>query len=967
MSINFRRARECLQAFDWGKLFVEYLGWGHAHGRATTLAVGEYRYHLTPIAELGGMVVFTCAAMGDAPFPPTHVQRRIDRDVSKIAHEHLTIFMDAQHTKATWLWMKRGIQAPVQARTHTYQRGQPGDALLVKVAGIVFRAEDLDDEGRASVVEVTKRVAGAFDVERVTKQFYKDFKDEHDKFLKAIDGIADADDRAWYTSVMLNRLMFVYFIQWKDLLDRDREYLKHKLAVSKRAGANRFYREFLTTLFFEGFAREEPQRPAETRQLLGRIPYLNGGLFTRHQLEQRDGQVIRIPDRAFERLFEFFDKWDWVLEPREPEYYFEHRDAKEEINPDVLGYIFEKYINQKEMGAYYTKEDITGYICRNTILPFLMDKLGNLRYAAVHPLFQNPKGLAKHPRSEAERGGDPSGLIDAYIYPAVSQQEYLPTETEREYAARQKRYQNLRGLGDLEGFTINDFITYNLDIEAFVQDYLEGLTDPMTLRAFYFECLKKLTVLDPTVGSGAFLFAAMGILGPLYEICLDKMKELASPRFPDFAEELARIAQHPNRAYFIFKSIIVNNLYGVDISEEATEICKLRLFLKLVAQVERDDAKPNLGIEPLPDIDFNIQAGNTLIGYASLEEVEEAGKRSLFATTLPNQIREADVALRAYRALQTQLGISARDLADAKKQTAQKLAEIENALNESLSAEYGARRLEAFVKTHQPLHWYVEFNQIMQDGGFDVIVGNPPYVEYSKVRKRYTIRGYETERCDNLYAFVMERALHLTNQDKRFGFIVPLSFVSTDGFASLRTLLCRNSLWISNFAIRPAKLFEGVEHRLTIVVTASPRVETEKHIYATRYRKWSQEERPTLLELTNYGQVTALVNDRGIPKLGSEVEISALKKFSSNSEAFRTAISDHSAAHKILYTRKFGHFVLFTSFIPSIRFEDGSKMDPTELKSESVTSEEQLFAYIAHFNSTLTYWYLTTVLEFRVP
>ena len=153
--------------------------------------------------------------------------------------------------------------------------------------------------------------------------------------------------------------------------------------------------------------------------------------------------------------------------------------------------------------------------------------------------------------------------------------------------------------------------------------------------------------------------------------------------------------------------------------EEAVEICKLRLFLKLVAQV--DDVN---SIEPLPDIDFNIRAGNTLVGYASLDEVEQAATRSLFSLNLPQKIKEADIALRAFRDLQTQTrhqrGVLAKAKADAKVQ----LAEIEKALNESLSAEYGARSLAKFVESHKPFHWYVEFNQIMQDGGFDVIVGN---------------------------------------------------------------------------------------------------------------------------------------------------------------------------------------------------------------------------------------------------
>ena len=83
------------------------------------------------------------------------------------------------------------------------------------------------------------------------------------------------------------------------------------------------------------------------------------------------------------------------------------------------------------------------------------------------------------------------------------------------------------------------------------------------------------------------------------------------------------MARHPNRRYFILKSIIINNLYGVDIMEEAVEICKLRLFLKLVAQVDDVDQ-----LEPLPDIDFNIRPGNTLVGFATLDDVRRRSSAS---------------------------------------------------------------------------------------------------------------------------------------------------------------------------------------------------------------------------------------------------------------------------------------------------------------------------------------------------
>src|SRR5690606_32006378 len=94
-------------------------------------------------------------------------------------------------------------------------------------------------------------------------------------------------------------------------------------------------------------------------------------------------------------------------------------------------------------------------------------------------------------------------------------------------------------------------------------------------------------------------------------------------KYSDFRRTLAEVEKHPNREYFILKSIVINNLYGVDIMEEAVEICKLRLFLKLVAQVEETGK-----LEPLPDIDFNIRAGNSLVGFASLDDVGRALRTS---------------------------------------------------------------------------------------------------------------------------------------------------------------------------------------------------------------------------------------------------------------------------------------------------------------------------------------------------
>ena len=730
--------------------------------------------------------------------------------------------------------------------------------------------------------------------------------------------------------------MSIYFIQKKGFLDGDVDYLRHRLAASKKDGGDQYYRHFLTRLFFEGFALEEAERPPEARKLLGRIPYLNGGLFLPHQIEQLHGLTsppapllkgeggIQIPDSVFERLFAFFDQYAWYLDDRPLR-------ADNEINPDVLGYIFEQYVNQKQMGAYYTKEDITGYICRNTILPFLFDKLATFRYDAVHPL--------------------PIKDVEPYIYSAVNQAEYLPTETEREYAARQKRLAQIRAdfaAGKIAN--VNDLITYNLDIEKFARDWLRGLDDPLTLRAFYFECLKKLTVLDPTVGSGAFLFAAMNIVEPLYEICLDKMAQCAGPKYPDFRDELARVAEHPNRRYFIFKSIIVNNLYGVDIMDEATEICKLRLFLKLVAQV--DDVSQ---IEPLPDIDFNIRSGNTLVGYASLEEVERAAQRSLFNVNLPKRIKETDVALRAFRDLQTQRGISARALAKAKADTQKKLAEIEAELNEALRAEYGARKLETFVESHRPFHWYVEFNSIMLDGGFDVIVGNPPYVEYKEVSGSYQLRGYNTQDCGNLFAYVMERCNALIAQTGRIGMIVPLSAFSTDRMIPLIKQIkdTSSSLYICNFGWRPGKLFDGVNLQLSIVLQQAGHSKPID-IFTTRYLLWESEARSTLFSKIEYCKTDDERLPGAVPKLGSSEARSILSKLRSKSAEMSAYFVSRS--RNLIYYRRGGlYWKVF------IDFETGS----SEEKIICLKPDVDRYLIIAALSSNLWFWYFTATSDCR--
>jgi hypothetical protein len=363
MPLNLEITRTLLHGFDFNTLFIEELGWDRYKAELDVSVDGQ-NFLLNAFSEKRGMVVFLCEPSGDGAIPDYSIRRKIERQVTKSHHEHLIIYLDADRSKQIWQWVKRKPGKPAACREHTYYAYQPGDSLIQKINNLAF---SLEEEEQLTIFEVGKRTKKAFDVEKVTKRFYDRFKTEHGKFLKFLKGIPEEKFQRWYVSVMLNRLMFIYFIQKKGFLDDDNNYLLSRLNKSKQRGKNSYYKKFLCPLFFEGFAKKEEDRKPETNKLLGKVPYLDGGLFQEHQVEKLNGKNIQIEDAAFDNLFSFFDEYNWHLDERPLR-------ADNEINPDVLGYIFEKYINQKQMGAYYTKEDITEYISKNTIIPFLFDQ-----------------------------------------------------------------------------------------------------------------------------------------------------------------------------------------------------------------------------------------------------------------------------------------------------------------------------------------------------------------------------------------------------------------------------------------------------------------------------------------------------------------------------------------------------------------------------------------------------------------
>ncbi len=850
-------AQKLLEHFKLKDLFIQALSWQQPTiARPIAVEAQDQVFNVRMLAQLAGAAVFVVTRDdGGSGIPERTTRDAVEREIAKQFRENLCIFLDSETkpTQSFWVWAKRGRDEEGRPkrwlREHSYFAGQPVDLFMPKLRAMFFELAEVVDGANLTVVKVAQRMQEALDVEKVTKKFFKDYQVEHLAFLQHILGLADERERRWYASVLLNRLMFVWFLQKKGFLNHpagsgtgDYDYLDKKLADSKRRGKDRFYKEFLRALFFEAFAKPSADRSAEARALCGDIPYLNGGLFLEHPLELdedkalRMGKSLNVPDLAFDNLFALFRKYEWSLDDTPG-------GKADEINPDVLGYIFERYINvvsthsQKDLGAYYTRPEITGYLAERAIEAAVLQKI------------------------------------------------------------------NCEAILDLPAI---DFSS--------VPEMLARMDDD-TAHKLLTSVLPSLKILDPAVGSGAFLVAAMKVLINIYGAIVGRAELAGSPGLRNW---LAREkSEHHNIGYAIRRRIITHNLHGVDLLEGATEIAKLRLFLALVASAKTVD-----DLEPLPNIDFNLLRGNSLMGLMRVDEHEFSGKQhGLFATPFRKLLEEKNRSLDSYKNSSSLVGRDF-DLRALRDDIDARILETNATLNDLLMDDFNGLGVKfeqatwdtkkqdlgkpikravtrADVDALVPFHWGFVFDEIMQpravgagrnSGGFDIILTNPPWEIFKPQAKEFfadylpelgknktqieefekdkskllgkdtaargkylayessfphvsayfraapeyanqtsTANGKKTGSDLNLYKLFLERCFHLLREGGHCGIVIPSGIYTDLGAKGLRELLFDRTHVEGLFGFENRKkIFDGVDSRFKFVVLTFEKLTTPR-------------------------------------------------------------------------------------------------------------------------------------------
>lgn len=467
---------------------------------------------------------------------------------------------------------------------------------------------------------------------------------------------------------------------------------------------------------------------------------------------------------------------------------------------------------------------------------------------------------------------------------------------------------------------------------------------------FIREKILSLSIVDSAMGSGHFLVNAA------YQVSNYIVGILEGNKWEN--EEINADVTYWRR------KVVENCIYGIDINNLSVLLTRLSLWL---ISATNDKA--------LSFIDHHLKCGNSIVGTTT-NKVQYINKNiPLFNMTkeqymLPvvkkyECIKEigsdtkADVALQheAYEEILSELAVIKRKMdyylvsmyAGGISDEVE-FGKVMHADSIGFFDTSAMKPLMEYADSNKFFHWELEFPEVFIRGGFDIAIGNPPYVE--SPTKPFEKLDLVTIDSQNLYAYMLENTIR--NSKGYYGFIVPLSAMYSTKTAKLQDFLKENGkLWVSNYGIRPAKIFKRAEQRVSILIGQKSE---EQKVYSTDYQRWYTTERKSLFSKLRYADVTDVDEWAFVPKVSEKVETTILEKLKKLDATLGEYMTNQNE-NEVIYHSVGRYWLKAFDFVPIFNNEKSGVTRSTKYKSIYFRPELDRNIVIAIINSSLFYWF----------
>ena len=474
-------------------------------------------------------------------------------------------------------------------------------------------------------------------------------------------------------------------------------------------------------------------------------------------------------------------------------------------------------------------------------------------------------------------------------------------------------------------------------VRAFVEQH-EMQPELEPFRDTFLNALREVKICDPAIGSGAF---PMGLLNELWR-CREAL-----------GTQMSRLE--------LKKEIIENNIYGVDIERGAIDIARLRFWLSIVVDSEK--------AEPLPNFDYKFMQGNSLIeSYGGFDLSRIAGKTVGRPSTSTQYVIGLDSDL-SQKNLQRLLREYFSVTDHQKKATMRHAinAEVKTLIRESVGGTptFLAKLEQLDPSANQEFFlWHTWFKDIFDGGGFDIVIGNPPYVV---VEANGKYRNYETESSLDLYAYFYERAVKLLKSNGIIAFITSSLFVKGLKYTSLRSFL-ENNVTVVAFRIEGDAVFENAG------------IPTATFIAQKAKGKWKFEDfyadKNMVDKIKRHGVPLSTISDimRGFEIGRNMVSSEGSIKFLTGSDVIKYTYYKLSYISQAVLSAFSKEKRFFTKERILLR-ETGSSLTAVYLGDETIYSNRSLYSILitkttlktkyvlALLNSSLLQWYYATMFK----